>query len=426
MPRTIILDFETYFDSDYSLRKLSVPEYIHDRRFKVHGLAVDNGKQQLFIPPDDIGLFLKTVQQDILVFHNAFFDAAILRWHYDFQPAYMLDTLLMANHVLGSARDTGQRNDLATLANRLGIEAKGKELETVKGVRNLDETQFNILAEYAKRDARITRKVYNHLFAQMTNVEFELWLMDHTLRIYTDKLLAVDLDKIKATIQLVQKRRVEVVKASGVTPEVLASNKQFAAELTARLKTAGIPMPMKTPPKPRKDGVKSIPALAKLDAGFIALSDSPADAVRNLVRGRLVERSASTAIARLTKMKMFHGIGGIPVHLVYYGAHTGRFSGGGGFNFQNLTSPARATDSVDREIASSIREAFSPGEGNVFVACDAAQIEARVLAWLAGEDQITETFRQGGDIYSPCSFPACWRRKSASRRTPTPRSTRHT
>ena len=36
----VTLDFETYYDKDYSLRKLTTEEYIRDRRFEVIGVAV--------------------------------------------------------------------------------------------------------------------------------------------------------------------------------------------------------------------------------------------------------------------------------------------------------------------------------------------------------------------------------------------------
>ena len=46
-----------------------------------------------------------------------------------------------------------------------------------------------------------------------------------------------------------------------------------------------------------------------------------------------------------------------------------------------------------------IRTAFIPSEGNRFVVTDFSAIEARVIAWLAGEDWRLDVFKQGGDIY---------------------------
>lgn len=396
MPRSIVIDFETYYDADYSLRKLSYPEYIRDERFAVHLLGVDfgNGRQE-FVEPKYIQRVLFGMRKDIIVGHNLFFDAGVLAWRYNFRPAHMIDTLFLANHVLGSARDGGERNDLGTLATRLGLSTNKGDLGFMKGVRKPSPAQMGMLKEYLGDDLTITREVLRKLLPDVSNADFELWLADHTLRIYTDKSLSVDMGLIHKTRKLVEDRRTERVAASGVDKTVLSSNQQFAGELTKRLNTAKIPVPMKKSPATGK----MIPALAKGDAAFLALTESKDDAVRNLIRGRLVEKSATQALARLNTLERFADAG-IPVHLVYYGAHTGRFAAGGGFNFQNLTSPARAIDPVDREIATSIRAAIIPGDGNVFVAQDASQIEARGLAWLAGEQSILDAFAGGADIYS--------------------------
>jgi DNA polymerase III epsilon subunit-like protein len=146
-PRTIIIDFETFYDKDYHLNTkakggLSFPLYIHDPRFKVHGLAVDDGKGQRWIAGKDVPAFLKTVKNDILVAHNGFFDFGILAWHYKFTPAYMLDTLLLANHVFGAAMDVGESNRLADLAARMGLTAKMEMPPFMKGLREPDEARW--------------------------------------------------------------------------------------------------------------------------------------------------------------------------------------------------------------------------------------------------------------------------------------------
>jgi DNA polymerase len=402
-PRTIIIDFESYYDQKYTLRDLSVAEYIHDPRFKIFGMSVDLDGGQDWIKAKDIPLWLRDVTEDILVHHNAFFDFSVLRWHYKFNPAYVIDTLGLANHVLGSAREMGGggKNDLRSLAVRLGLEPKGR-LDFMKGVRDPDVAQMAALAAYAMQDAKLGREVLDILLPQVSNPEFELWLLDHSLRIFTDKTLAIDYAKLQTTKTMIEKKRAEIFAASGVALDVLNSNKKFAEELTRRMKAAKIKVPMKKAKPRKKDGsTPMIPALAKQDPAFMRLTDSPALPVASLVKARLAERSAVTVAARLATMEKYHKLGiGIPVHLVYYGAHTGRFAGGGGFNFQNLTSPARAVDPFEREVAALVRECIIAGPGEVFVPVDAAQIEARVLAWLAGEQSILDAFATGADLYS--------------------------
>lgn len=46
-----------------------------------------------------------------------------------------------------------------------------------------------------------------------------------------------------------------------------------------------------------------------------------------------------------------------------------------------------------------IRTAFVPQDGKKFIVADFSAIEARVLAWVAGEKWVLQVFEQGGDIY---------------------------
>lgn len=55
--------------------------------------------------------------------------------------------------------------------------------------------------------------------------------------------------------------------------------------------------------------------------------------------------------------------------------------------------------SVPDVLSELIRTAFVPREGAKFIVADFSAIEARVIAWLAGEEWRTEVFKSGGDIY---------------------------
>lgn len=103
----------------------------------------------------------------------------------------------------------------------------------------------------------------------------------------------------------------------------------------------------------------------------------------------------------------------------FYGANrTGRFAGRG-IQLQNLPQnhmedleEARGLvrqgdfnalsilyDSVPNVLSELIRTAFVPRDGMKFIVSDFSAIEARVIAWLAGEKWREEVFKKGGDIY---------------------------
>jgi len=81
----------------------------------------------------------------------------------------------------------------------------------------------------------------------------------------------------------------------------------------------------------------------------------------------------------------------MPVPLRYYAAHTGRWGGDDKVNLQNL--PSRG------QHANMLKKAIKAPEGYIMIDCDSSQIEARVLAWLAGQDDLVEAFAKGEDVY---------------------------
>jgi len=71
----------------------------------------------------------------------------------------------------------------------------------------------------------------------------------------------------------------------------------------------------------------------------------------------------------------------------YYAAHTGRWGGDDKLNLQNLPRN------------SPLKLAIIPEDGYVILDSDSSQIEARTLAWLAGQDDLVDAFDRGEDVY---------------------------
>lgn len=66
---------------------------------------------------------------------------------------------------------------------------------------------------------------------------------------------------------------------------------------------------------------------------------------------------------------------------------------------KNLEAVELLYDSVPDTLSQLIRTAFIPASGNRFIVADYSAIEARVIAWLAGEKSTLEAFRDGKDLY---------------------------
>jgi len=134
-------------------------------------------------------------------------------------------------------------------------------------------------------------------------------------------------------------------------------------------------------------------ALAKNDEGFLALQEHEDLLIQQLCAVRLGTKS----IIEESRVERFIGIGArnkgmLPIPLKYYGAHTGRWSGLDSVNLQNL--PSR--DKKKKALKNSI----SAPDDYVVINCDSSQIEARVLAWLAGQGDVVKQFANGEDVYS--------------------------
>ncbi len=391
----ITLDFETYYSKEFSLSRLTTEEYVRDPQFEVIGVAmkVDQDPAVWFSGTHaEIKAWLNQVDwaNSALLCHNTQFDGAILSWVFDIVPAMYFDTLCMARAVHGV--DAG--GSLAALVERYQLGQKGTEVVNALGKKRLDFSPADLdrYASYCINDVGLTYSLFNRLSEKFP--DNELRLIDLTLRMYTqpvfrvnDALLVERLQEVKNEKSLLLgalKDKLNCADEEEVRKK-LSSNPQFA-EL---LKDLGVPAPMKISPTTGKETF----ALAKNDEGFIELSEHENPLIQQLCAVRLGTKSTIEE----SRIDRFIGIGSrnrglLPIPLKYYGAHTGRWAGSDSVNFQNL--PSR--DKKKKTLKNSI---LAPS-GHVVINCDSSQIEARVLAWLAGQDDVTAQFRANQDVYS--------------------------
>ena len=386
----LVLDFETYFDAKYSLRKLTIPEYVHDPRFRVHGVAVrrPDGRCEFRTDADTALADLRAEYGDRLqtvtvAAHHMHFDGYILAKKYDLRPAYVTDTLSMARHIF-----PGVGNKLADLATRFGLTPKGDALRELEGVREPDVVQAAKLAAYAKHDADLCYDIASRLLPRISRPDVEIRLIDHTVRLFTERALPFDLDNARQLLREAQERLQEMLDAAGVDRKTAGGNALVELLADELAKDGRV-----VPTKPGKNG--NIPALAKGDDGARQLLDDRNPRVQRYVRARLAVKSAPQVANRLeTMIRIAEATGGVlPTPLKYHGCHTGRYSGDDGINLQNLPAHVKG-------LASRIRSLLLAGDGHRLVMVDAAQIEARVLAWFAGQDDLLREFAQKGDPYS--------------------------
>ena len=402
MPPLLIIDIETYFDRAYSLRQLSLQEYINDARFHIHGIAV--------LHPDGRGEFRgdverllselraeygRRLEKVVVVMHNAYFDYAVLHWSYGITISNIFDTMLASYHVVGRAGEGGERASLASLARAFGLTPKG-DLHFMEGVWAPDPVQAVQLREYALNDVGITKAIAEELLPRITNTKIELPIMAHTVRMFAEGSLRVDAQRLEEALALVRDRLEAGLASLGLTEEDVSKNKPFTELLTQALARTGRSIPMKE----GKHG--PTPAIAKTDEAMLALAEDEDPVVQKLACLRLQKRSADQTLSRLEYLRRASTArkGLVSFQIIYHGSHTGRFAGGGGFNVQNIPTAKRAKTQHGRETATAIRRCLRAHDGQQLVAVDAAQIEARVLAWVAGQQDLLETFAAGRNVYA--------------------------
>lgn len=391
--KIITLDFETYYDVGFSLTNLTTEEYIRHERFQVIGVGIkiDQGETYWYTG-EQVEKELNKIdwKESALLCHNTQFDGGILSFRYGIIPHLYLDTLGMARAIHGV--DVG--GSLAFLVEKYNLGVKGNEVIQAKGKRREDFTDAELkqYGEYCKNDVELTSKLYSVLNKNFSNDEIKL--IDITLRMYTQPVLEVDDALLQDRLEEVKQLKGDLlsglmVKLSCDTPECvrakLASNKQFAELLTE----LGVEVPMKTSPATGNPTY----ALAKNDTGFIELTEHEDVFIQELCAVRLGTKSTieESRIQRFIEIGS-RNKGKLPIPLKYYGAHTGRWAGSDKVNFQNLPSRDKKKKAL--------KNAIIPPEGNIIINSDSSQIEARILVWLAGQDDIVQWYKDGRDVYS--------------------------
>ena len=386
-PPLLFLDFETVWCSGspgvprYSSKAIGLEAYLRDPRFGVHMVGMAFGAEDPVVHhASDVEAALAAVDwaSTVLVSHNAPFDGSILNWHYGRRPLLHVDTLALAR--LCFPRVTG--HELGTVAAFLGLGEKTDDPGLFDGV--MAPGAFPCprvarrVAAYCAQDVALCRALYHRLLQAIARMEEIAGRPPGSLR-------EVEIAAADATVRMTAE---PVLELDRTILEPLAAAEAKAAD--GRLRKAAVfaeelrALGVEPETKPGKNG--PIPAFAKTDAFMRNLLSHERPEVRALATARVAAQGNDETV-RAGTLRAIARRGPLPAALQSNKTHTGRDAGGGGINLQNLP----------RE--SEIRRAIRAPEGQVLVAADLSQIEARVLAWIAGEDWLVEAFRAGRDPY---------------------------
>lgn len=413
----IVLDFETYFDKDYSLSKMSTVEYVMDERFELTGLGYrilgEGSSICNFLMPEDVSGVLGTTDFDNLtvVVQNGKFDCLILREQFGITPKYVVDI-----KDLDKMWDARAKHSLKELAERWRAPSpKGDTMEFL-GLhwKDMDEPQRASLLDYCLNDVMLEAWLFKKLMPiVVSRPEVELPIANHTLQMFLVPGFEIDTDLgdrivagMRAEMQSPLDKLAEMgltitdpyrkfknpdPKPRSITREDIGSDKSFIALVEG----VGGSVPMKCGKN------KMIPALAKDDEGNRELLAHPDPRVRALAEARQAIQSWPLHYAKvesiLAQARCRGGRIGTP--LGYHNAHTGRWGGAESINLQNLGGRGRGGKGT-HPLIQQVRNMLRAPKGYLLGVNDYSKVEAVGLSWQAGQNDLTEAFRTGADCYS--------------------------
>lgn len=392
----LTLDFETFYSSQYSLRKMTPAEYIMDPQFECTGLAVKEGDKKAFwIEGDEVQQFFDSQSTEVAaISHNALFDMCICAWRYGWVPKLMVDTL-------GIARSLYQPylRSLSLDSVDKFLTGTGKDKEALANVINMRLEQiranpalYGRFRTYGLDDANKAWNIFKQTVMTGQFPAMELVIMDMVLRCCVLPKFVINQDLLHKSLGDIQQKKAELLtNAMLLGTENLMSNDKFAV----MLEDLGVDPPTKV------SGTtgKTTWAFSKQDQEFLDLLEHPDPAVQIVMAARMGHKSTIEE----TRHERFIAISNLqwedngvtssgnmwmPMPLRFGGAHTHRLSGDWKLNVQNMGR------------GSNLRKALEAPPGYVVVAGDESQIEARFVCTLCGQEDMRQQFDRGEDVYS--------------------------
>ena len=332
----ITFDFETYYDRDYTLRKLTPVEYILDPRFETIGCAVKVGREPaVFMDEREFRRYLAGIDASEVdaISHNALFDMCILAWKFGFVPRMMIDTIGMSRALLSPYLRSVSLDQVSKF---LKLKPKGDTVHKVIGMSAAMIKAQGLWDSYARYSCDDADTAFD-IFAALMKRGFpkdELFVMDMVLRCAVMPSFRLDTETLYQHLGEVMQAKQELMAQISVDRDALMSNDRFAQAL----KDLGVEPPTKTSIATGKETW----AFSKTDVEFNDLQEHEDPRVQALVAARLGIKSTleETRTQRLISISQLEWAGlprrYMPIPLKYSGAHTHRLSGDWKLNMQNL------------------------------------------------------------------------------------------
>lgn len=396
----VTLDFETYYDKEYSLSKMTTQEYIADARFEIIGAAIKQGDAPaVFYPQEQFAPALERIAKQgplVIVAHNALFDVSVLRTRFPQIPiAGYICTMSMMRSLGISHAAGGSLDALAKWlqAHDVYVPSKGTEVASALGKRFTDFSMpaLQAYAKYCKTDVEICHRAFLAMLPFVPPAELR-W-QHIVIAMHADPQLTLNEATLTADLDRVMERRATMLEdlrgvMGALTDDDLLRTMRSNPKFAELLRSFGVEPPMKLSTTTGKETY----AFAKSDQAMLDLLNHDEPHVRTAVEVRLGTKS-SIEETRLRKFIELAQLPRLAMPFLVSGAHTHRLGGSDSINVQNLP-----TGRVEGQ-SNAIRMAIEAPEGELVVAADSSQIEVRVAAYIAQQTSLLDSFATGADPY---------------------------
>lgn len=413
--KNVTIDFESFWDrpNKYSLSCMSTEDYVGHALFEVNGVSamIDDGPVEWFSGTmDETAEWLDKwdIPNSAITAHHARLEATILEMRFGIRPKFIFCTEYMANP---SLKPFMTSLGLKALLEYFELPPKGDGLIETEGLRReeFSPALMERHAGYGCNDTQQTRALFKKLRPRLSADECRV--LDLIVRMYSEPQFEGDLQALRLGLSNAQARKVKMMselEVQGVTKKILGSGEQFAQLLRDR----GVEPPMKISPSWLKKGSPEVDkkgrplvvpvmtyAFGKQDPEFMQLKEDMADdeEVTALLNARTETMSTieEDRCTRYIQKIQQHGMFRCPV--VYASTHTQRL---GGDEKENVLNAPNVDRQKDGSYKSHLRFGFAAPKGNKVVAIDYSQVEARISAYFAGQEDVLQAFREDRDLYS--------------------------
>lgn len=430
----LTVDFETYYDREYSLSKMTMIEYIMDGRFQpiMMSYAINDEPIKNVIGYPKIKEVLDGIDwgNTVLNAQNTAFDATIIRARFGHTARYYTDTMAMARVTAAHVFEGASLGAIAKVLQANGVEVppKGKEVQSALGMhlynayqgtpylalkattdKNEVQRGHDLLmgyVEYCNNDVHLAREAFKYFTKMITPDEMQYG--DMVLKCYIEPSLYLDLPIIEEEIQRIHER--DEQRARDVADKYFGGNQaelrsvcRSVPKFTEFLQGLGGVLEHEIdedtdyafiiPSKYSEKKGRVEPCYSKTFPPVIEMCDRM-DEIGDIFRTKLA-MSSSIELSRAERFKAIAKLGcgfGMPYRVS--GAHTHRLGGSGGLNVQNLSSGRKEGQS------NALKRSISAPPGYKVVVFDSSQIELRTGSYIAGDYATLNLFLAGKDPYS--------------------------